>query len=277
MDELTEYLMSSSEDGFWEHIQVEARRDTEREPLLASFLYASVLRHPDLESALSVILANKLQTSDLPAIVMRDLIEESLAGDESIRASIRADLLAARTRDPAARGYAQPFLYYKGFHALQAYRVAHWFWEQGRVALAAHVQNRISEAFGVDVHPAARIGSGVLIDHGTSVVIGETAIVEDNVSLLHEVTLGGTGKETGDRHPKVRRGVLIGAGAKILGNIEIGTGAKVGAGSVVLRDVPPHTTVAGIPARVVGRCTVAEPALEMDATFPFAVEGGGGI
>ena len=277
MDELTEYLMNSAEDGFWDQIQSEARREAEREPVLVSFLFASVLRHRKLEDALGVILANKLQTPDLPAILLRDLINEALAEDVSIRASIRADLLAARTRDPAARGYAQPFLYYKGFHALQAYRVAHWLWEQGRHALAAHFQNRISEAFGVDVHPAARIGSGILIDHGTSVVIGETAVVEDNVSLLHEVTLGGTGKETGDRHPKVRRGVLIGAGAKILGNIEIGIGAKVGAGSVVLRDVPPHTTVAGIPARVVGRCTVAEPALEMDATFPFAVEGGGGI
>jgi serine O-acetyltransferase len=275
MDELTEHLMNSAEDGFWDQVQSEARRETEREPMLASFLFASVLRHRKLEDALGVILANKLQTPDLPAILLRDLITEALAEDVSIGASIRADLLAARTRDPAARGYAQPFLYYKGFHALQAYRVAHWLWGKGRHALAAHLQNRISEAFGVDVHPAARIGSGLLIDHGTSVVIGETAVVEDHVSLLHEVTLGGTGKETGDRHPKVRRGVLIGAGAKILGNIEIGRGAKVGAGSVVLRDVPPHTTVAGIPARVVGRCTVAEPALEMDSTFPFVVEGGG--
>jgi serine O-acetyltransferase len=171
----------------------------------------------------------------------------------------------------------QPFLYYKGFHALQAYRIAHWLSIHKRHMLAAHLQNRISEALGVDVHPAAQIGSGVLIDHGTSVVIGETAVVEDNVSLLHEVTLGGTGKESGNRHPKVRRGVLIGAGAKILGNIEIGMGAKVAAGSVVLRDVPPHTTVAGIPARIVGRCDVAEPALEMDSTFPYAVDDGAGI
>jgi serine O-acetyltransferase len=277
MDELTEHLMSTAEDGFWDQIQSEVRREAEREPVLVSFLFASVLRHRKLEDALGVILANKLQTQDVPAILLRDLINEALAEDVSIRASIRADLLAARTRDPAAQSYAQPFLYYKGFHALQAYRVANWLWQHGRHTLAAHLQNRISEAFGVDVHPAARIGSGVLIDHGTSVVIGETAVVEDNVSLLHEVTLGGTGKETGDRHPKVRRGVLIGAGAKILGNIEIGRGAKVGAGSVVLRDVPPHTTVAGIPARVVGRCTVAEPALEMDSTFPFILEGGGGI
>lgn len=277
MDELTEHLMSTAEDGFWDQIRSEVRRETEREPILVSFLFASVLRHQRLEDALGVILANKLQTHDVPAILLRDLINEALAGDMSIRASIRADLLAARTRDPAALSYAQPFLYYKGFHALQAYRVAHWLWKRGRYTLAAHLQNRISEAFGVDVHPAAQIGSGILIDHGTSVVIGETAVVDDNVSLLHEVTLGGTGKETGDRHPKIRRGVLIGAGAKILGNIEVGTGAKVGAGSVVLRDVPPHTTVAGIPARVVGRCTVAEPALEMDSTFPFVIEGGGGI
>ena len=249
----------------------------EREPVLVSFLFASVLRHDKLEDGLGVVLANKLQTPDLPTILLHDLINEALADDVSIRAAIRADLLAARTRDPAARGYAQPFLYYKGFHALQTYRVAHWLWRRGRQALAVHLQNRISEAFGVDVHPAARIGSGIIIDHGTSVVIGETAVVEDNVSLLHEVTLGGTGKETGDRHPKVRRGVLIGAGAKILGNIEVGMGAKVGAGSVVLRDVPPHTTVAGIPARVVGRCTVAEPALEMDSSFPYVVEDGAGI
>lgn len=277
MDELTEYLTRSADDGFWEQIHAEARRDADHEPVLVSFLFASVLGHKTLEDGLSVILANKLHTADLPAILLRDLIHAAFADDASIRASVRADLLAARTRDPAARGYAQPFLYFKGFHALQAYRVAHWLYGQERFGLAAHLQNRISEAFGVDVHPAAQIGSGVLIDHGTSVVIGETAVVEDNVSLLHEVTLGGTGKESGDRHPKVRRGVLIGAGAKILGNIEIGLGAKVAAGSVVLKDVPPHTTVAGIPARVVGRCTVAEPALEMDSTFPYTVEGGAGI
>jgi serine O-acetyltransferase len=277
MDELTEYLAISGDDGFWDQIQAEARGVAEHEPMLASFLFASVLRHRSLENALGVILANKLQTQDLSALLFCDLLSEAMTAEPSIRAAIRADLLAARTRDPAADGFAQPFLYYKGFHALQAYRVAHWLWGQKRRALAAHLQNRISEAFGVDVHPAARIGSGVLIDHGTSVVIGETAVVEDNVSLLHEVTLGGTGKESGDRHPKVRSGVLIGAGAKILGNIEIGRGAKVGAGSVVLRDVAPHTTVAGIPARVVGQCTVAEPALEMDASFPFTMVEGGGI
>lgn len=277
MDDLTEDLVASGDDPIWRQIQSEAREEAEREPLLVSFLYAAVLRHETLEEGLSVILANKLQTAELPAILLRDLIYDALADDGSIRNSIRADLLAARTRDPAARGYAQPFLYYKGFHSLQTHRVAHALWSRERHALAAHLQNRVSEVFGVDIHPAARIGQGVIIDHATGVVIGETAVVEDHVSLLHEVTLGGTGKERGDRHPKVRRGVLIGAGAKILGNIEVGMGAKVAAGSVVLRDVPPHTTVAGVPARVVGQCTVAEPALDMDATFPFSVDAGAGI
>lgn len=277
MDDLTEDLVASGDDPIWRQIQSEAREEAEREPLLVSFLYAAVLRHATLEEGLSVILANKLQTAELPAILLRDLIYDALADDGSIRNSIRADLLAARTRDPAARGYAQPFLYYKGFHSLQTHRVAHALWSRERHALAAHLQNRVSEVFGVDIHPAARIGQGVIIDHATGVVIGETAVVEDHVSLLHEVTLGGTGKERGDRHPKVRRGVLIGAGAKILGNIEVGMGAKVAAGSVVLRDVPPHTTVAGVPARVVGQCTVAEPALDMDATFPFSVDAGAGI
>ncbi|MFO1094309.1 MAG: serine O-acetyltransferase [Planctomycetaceae bacterium] len=273
MDELTAYLRDSSEDGFWTAIQTEARREADCEPALVSFLFSSVLRHRNLEEALCVILANKLQSADLSAISLRDLNMESFLDDAEIRAAIRADLLAARTRDPAAGGYLVPFLYYKGFHALQAYRVAHWLWNRGRRTLAAHFQNRISEAFSVDVHPAAQIGSGILIDHGTSVVIGETSVVEDHVSILHEVTLGGTGKDSGDRHPKIRRGVLLGAGSKILGNIEVGRGAKVGAGSVVLTHVPPHTTVAGIPARVVARCTVDEPALEMDATFPLAGEG----
>jgi serine O-acetyltransferase len=277
MNELTEDVVDSGDDPIWGQIQSEARQEAEREPLLVSFLYAAVLRHATLEAGLSVILANKLQTAELPAILLRDLIHDALADDPLIRSSIRADLLAARTRDPAARGCAQPFLYYKGFHSLQTHRVAHALWSQERHALAAHLQNRVSEVFGVDIHPAARIGQGVIIDHATGVVIGETAVVEDHVSLLHEVTLGGTGKERGDRHPKVRRGVLIGAGAKILGNIEVGMGAKVAAGSVVLRDVPPHTTVAGVPARVVGQCSVAEPALDMDATFPFAVDAGAGI
>lgn len=274
MDELTDY-MTTGNDRFWKQIKTEAQRECDREPILVRFLFASVIAPPNLEDGLSVILANKLHAHELPADLLRELLDEAFASDALIRASIRADLWAARTRDPAARGYSLPFLYYKGFHALQAHRVAHWLWERERFTLASHLQNRISEAFGVDIHPAARMGSGILIDHGDGVVIGETAVVEDNVSLLHEVTLGGTGKESGDRHPKIRRGALIGAGAKILGNIEVGVGAKVAAGSVVLRNVPAHATVAGVPARIVGRCSVAQPALEMDATFPFPEEGAG--
>jgi serine O-acetyltransferase len=195
---------------------------------------------------------------------IREFMGEAFDASPDVRVAIRADLEAVVKRDPASHGVSEPFLHYKGFHALEAYRVAHWLWQAGRHALACYLQNRISEVFAVDIHPAARIGKGILIDHATSVVIGETAVVDDDVSMLHEVTLGGTGKTTGDRHPKVRHGVLIGAGAKILGNVEIGEGSKVAAGSVVLTDVPPHTTVAGVPATVIGVPDTAEPSLEMD-------------
>jgi serine O-acetyltransferase len=205
-----------------------------------------------------------LASQHLSAISLRDVFDEALGACAAIRDAIRRDLTAVLERDPAARGMAQPFLHFKGFHALQSYRIAHWLWQEGRHPLALYLQSRISEAFAVDIHPAAVIGKGILIDHGTSVVIGETAVVGDDVSLLHEVTLGGTGKESGDRHPKVRSGVLIGAGAKILGNVRIGDGSKIAAGSVVLNEVPPHSTVAGIPARVVGRPKGGEPALQMD-------------
>lgn len=263
-------------DPIWTQIREEVQRDVAGEPILASYLHATILKHEHLEDALSFLLAGKLQTLSLPDMLVRELVDEAFSADPEIGRSIRADLEAIRTRDPASRGYSEPFLHYKGFHSLQSYRVAHWLWGGQRRALAKHLQSRISEVFGVDIHPAARIGRGILIDHGTSVVIGETSVVEDNVSLLHEVTLGGTGKQLGDRHPKVRHGVMIGAGAKVLGNIEIGEGAKIGAGSVVLDDVPPHHTVAGVPAVIVGRTTVDEPALEMDQSFPhFHVDGGG--
>ena len=264
-------------DAIWSQIRLEVQTDVAGEPVLASYLHATVLKHEQLEYALSFLLAGKLQTHSLPDMLVRELIDEAFAAHPEIGLAIRADLEAVRTRDPASRGYSEPFLHYKGFHALQSYRVGHWLWGQGRHALAKHLQSRISEVFGVDIHPAARVGSGILIDHGTSVVIGETSVVEDNVSLLHEVTLGGTGKTLGDRHPKVRHGVMIGAGAKVLGNIEIGAGSKIGAGSVVLDDVPPHHTVAGVPAQIVGRTSVDEPALEMDQSFPHQHADGGGI
>ncbi|MGQ0633287.1 MAG: serine O-acetyltransferase [Planctomycetaceae bacterium] len=263
-------------DPLWTGIRAEAHSEEEREPWLGRLLRETILKKRRLEDALGRQLAHKLASQGLDAMVLETIIEQAFSTPEIGRA-IRADLQAVRDRDPASRGFLTPFLYFKGFQALESYRVANWLWHQGRCLLATHLQNRISEVFGVDIHPAARLGAGILIDHGTSVVIGETAVVEDNVSLLHEVTLGGTGKEIGDRHPKVRRGVLIGAGAKVLGNVEIGEGAKIGAGSVVLDAVPAHRTVAGVPARIVGRPEVEAPALEMDQAFPHTFAEGGGI
>jgi serine O-acetyltransferase len=255
-------------DPLWQSIREEVARDVEREPVLASFLHATVLNHKSLEDALGFLLAGKLECSVLPAMLVRELIADAVEASPGIGQSIRADIRAIRDRDPAAKRFSEPFLYFKGFHALQTHRVAHWLWLEGRHALALFLQNRTSEVFAVDIHPAARIGNGILMDHATGVVVGETAVIEDNVSILHEVTLGGTGKAEGDRHPKVRHGVLIGAGAKILGNVEVGRGAKVGAGSVVLEDVPPHCTVAGVPAKIIGTPDVDEPALEMDHRLP---------
>ncbi len=259
-----ERLSAAALDPLWRAIREEVQDEADREPLLASFLYASVLNHKSLEDALAFLLAGKIESSVLPSMLIRELISDAMDSDPGIGKAVRADLQAVRDRDPAAHHFSRPFLYFKGFHALQTYRVAHWLWRNGREALALYLQSRGSEVFGVDIHPAARIGNGIMIDHATGVVVGETAVIEDNVSMLHGVTLGGTGKETGDRHPKVRKGVLIGAGAEILGNVEIGAGAKVGAGSVVLTDVPPHVTVAGVPAVVVGGTDSEMPSLSMN-------------
>ena len=268
---------SLASEPVWREIRDEVERSVQHEPILASFLHATVLKHSTLEDALSFHLAGKLATSNLPSMTVREVIDEAFADDHGIRDSIRADITAVRERDPASHSFSAPLLYFKGFHALQSYRVANWLWNQERHQLALYLQNRISEVFGVDIHPAARLGKGILIDHGGSVVIGETAVVEDNVSMLHEVTLGGTGKQTGDRHPKVRHGVLIGTGAKVLGNVEIGEGAKIGAGSVVLKDVPAHCTVAGVPAKIIGCPESDEPALEMNHTLPDSHAEGSGI
>ena len=261
-------------DTVWSRLRAEVVKMAESEPMLASYLHATVLNHKTLEDSLSYLLASRLSSAYLSSMSLREVTDEAFSAAPEIRTAIRRDLTAVVERDPAARGMAQPFLHYKGFHALEACRVAHWLWTEGRQPLALYLQNRISEVFAVDIHPAARIGKGILIDHGTGVVIGETAVVGDDVSMLHEVTLGGTGKETGDRHPKVGNGVLIGAGAKILGNVRIGDGAKIGAGSVVLDDVPPHVTVAGVPAKAVGRPRVEAPALAMDQSIDS--ESGGG-
>jgi serine O-acetyltransferase len=265
-------MNNDKNDPVWQDIRKEALEDANREPMLASFLYQIILNHNSLEDALSFQLAGKLESHALTAVTLRDLMDEALQSDPGIGQSAREDIKAVVERDPACRKYSTPLLYFKGFQALQAYRIAHYYWRTGREELALFLQSRISETYTVDIHPAAKIGNGILIDHATSLVIGETAVVEDHVSMLHEVTLGGTGKETGDRHPKVRRGVLIAAGAKILGNVEIGEGAKVGGGAVVLTDVPPHTTVVGVPAHPVCSVDEEEPALLMDHNIRFSQE-----
>jgi serine O-acetyltransferase len=258
-------------DDIWSRIRLEAANDAKREPALASFLHTVILSHERLEDALSFTLAGKLGSDTITPLTLRDLILKAFAGDELIGYAVREDLRAVLSRDPACRGYSTPLLYFKGFHALQSYRVAHYYWRTGRQALALWLQSQISAVFAVDIHPGARIGKGIMFDHATSVVIGETAVVEDDFSMLHEVTLGGTGKVGGDRHPKIGRGVMIGAGAKVLGNVTVGEGARIGAGSVVLEDVPPFTTVAGVPAVVVTYPAAAHPALDDD--LPFVVLG----
>ena len=248
----------------WDKIREEAVIMAAEEPMLASFFHSTILNHDSLRSALSFQLANKLASAVMPAMVLREVIETALAAQPDILDAVAADICAVKDRDPAVRYYSTPLLYLKGFHALQGYRVAHWLWQQGRYSLATFLQNQISVVFSVDVHPAAQIGCGIMFDHATGIIIGETAVVENDVSILQNVTLGGTGKEHGDRHPKIREGVMIGAGAKVLGNIEVGCGAKIGAGSVVLQAVPPHTTVAGVPAREVGYPDCDKPSLDMN-------------
>ena len=256
--------INADNDSIWLSIREETEQTVSKEPLLTSFLHSTILNHQSLECALSFHLAHKLDSPTASALLLREVFEQALKTDMNIGKAIRCDLRAVMERDSACHTYSIPFLYFKGFHALQAYRVGHWLWQQGREELALFLQNAVSTQFGVDIHPAANIGHGVLIDHGTGVVIGETAVVGNNVSILQSVTLGGTGKEEGDRHPKIGDGVLISAGAKILGNIQIGTGAKIGAGSVVLQDVPAHTTVVGVPAKEIGHPTTDQPALEMN-------------
>ena len=257
-------------DPVWSGMRTEALKVTVDEPAMAAMLHSAVLVHDSLEAALGARLAGKLASSDLSAQHLRPLFDEVLVADAGIAASLRADIAAVQDRDPASHSLLKPLLFLKGFQALATHRIAHWLWLHGRQTLALHLQSRSSEVFGVDIHPAARFGRGIFIDHATGVVVGETAVVDDDVSMLQGVTLGGTGKETGDRHPKIRRGVLISAGAKVLGNIEIGAYAKIGAGSVVLQAVPAGCTAAGVPARLVGRCGSENPAREMDHSLPPA-------
>lgn len=263
-------------DPVWEAVRAEALAQTERELDLRPLLQQFIMDQNSLEQSLGAILAAKLGSFHLTEHRFQALYLSAIQDHPEIARTIRIDLQAVRDRDPAAGGFLTPLLFFKGFQGLQAYRLSHWLWQRDQRLLAIYFQNRISEVFGMDIHPAARIGTGILIDHGTGVVIGETAVVENNVSILHEVTLGGTGKETGDRHHKVRQGVLIGAGARILGNIEIGEGAKVGAGSVVLDPVPRYSTVAGVPSRIVSRYGNKMAAMEMDQQFPHHLHSDGG-
>lgn len=249
--------------SLWALMREEAANKCVEEPILGSYFHATVLNHRSFGAALSFRLASKLENPMLPTMLIRDVISEALDDDPEILRAAALDVVAAFTRDPACPDLSTPFLFFKGFHALQAHRIAHWLWQKQRRSLAQLFQNQISASLGVDIHPAARVGSGLMLDHATGIVIGETAVIEDDVSILHSVTLGGTGKESGDRHPKIRRGVLLAAGCKVIGNIEVGAGAKVGAGSVVLEDVPAGVTVAGVPAKVVGRSD-GLPAHDMD-------------
>ena len=250
--------------GLWKCVKDDAAVVAAAEPQLRSLLEDVVIAQPCLGAALGVRLARKLAREDMTREELAPLLAGIFQGEDHLVASAARDLRAIVERDPACDSPLQPLLFFKGFMAISTYRVSHYLWTHGRKELALYFQSLASEVFAVDIHPAARIGCGILLDHATSFVVGETAIIEDNVSILHEVTLGGSGKQTGDRHPIVRSGVLLGAGAKILGRVEIGEGAKVGAGSVVLMDVAPHTTVAGVPAQVVGVSREDAPALEMD-------------
>jgi serine O-acetyltransferase len=258
-------------DRIWEHLRLEAQAIADKEPILRFLAEDRILARTDFADALASVLSRRLADDATPADALHGLFSTFLH-DRSIARANRRDLSAVMERDPAAnRTLITPFLHFKGFQSIQAHRIAHKLWDSNRRELALYLQGRVATVYGVDFHPAARIGEGILIDHATGVVVGETAVIGNDVSMLHGVTLGGTGKATGDRHPKVGNGVLLGAGAKILGNIRIGDGSKVGAGSVVLSDVPPHVTVVGVPARIVGRPHGDNPALDMDQS----VESGG--
>ncbi len=248
----------------WQEIRREGAELVRSEPLLASFYHTALLNHTSLQSALAFLLANQLGNSDVQPMLLQQVCVEAYAAEPRIIDAATADSLAHYDRDPACKYYSMPLLHFKGFHALQAYRVAHWLWQQQRRSLALFLQNRIADAFDIDIHPAATIGSGLMLDHGTGVVIGETAILGDDISMLHSVTLGGCGTGAARRHPHVGDGVLIASGAKLLGPITIGRGAKIAAGSVVLDDVPDFSTAAGVPARIVGVPHKHAPAHDMD-------------
>ncbi|KAL3798930.1 hypothetical protein ACHAW5_001657 [Stephanodiscus triporus] len=262
------YSLDSSQpiDLVWDLMREEAQIEAAREPLLVSFLYSTILNHPTLESALSFHLANRLSSPTMLSTQIMSLIQEALDASADFRKNLRADILAVRDRDPACNCLPDVFLYFKGFHALQTYRVAHYLWKSGRRVLAHYLQSQVSQHFQIDIHPNATLGSGIMLDHGTGIVIGETAHLGHNCSVLHHVTLGGSGKKGNDRHPKVGNGVLLGAGASVLGNIKIGDGCQVGAGTLVIEDLPPGSVAVGVPAKIIGRFVdiTAQPSIGMN-------------
>jgi serine O-acetyltransferase len=255
-------------DPIWRAIRDEAMEAVERDPLLAAFLYATILNQESLEDAVIHRIAQRLDHQDIGADLIQHTFKAMMRDEPEWSSTVRVDIQAYYDRDPACDRFIMPVLYFKGFHAIQTHRLAHWLWKQGRKDFALYLQSRSSVVFQTDINPASKMGKGIFIDHATGLVVGETAVIEDNVSILHGVTLGGTGKAGGDRHPKIRYGVLIGAGAKILGNIEVGHCAKIAAGSVVLSPVPNNKTVAGVPARVVGETGCDQPARQMDQLLP---------
>ncbi|CAN5306285.1 serine O-acetyltransferase [soil metagenome] len=253
-------------DPVWFEIRREAEEIVAAEPAMASFVHATVLNHDRFEDAVVHRVAQRLDSNVLSADVIRRAFADAIEANQQLGEAMRSDIAAVYDRDPACERHIEPLLYFKGFHAIQVHRLAHWLWENRRRDFALYLQSRASVVFQTDIHPAVPMGRGIFLDHATGLVVGKTAVIGNNVSILQDVTLGGTGKESGDRHPKVRDGVLIGAGAKILGNIEVGAGSKVAAGSVVLHPVPPHSTVAGVPAKLIGR-TEPEPSRLMDQLF----------
>ncbi len=251
-------------DPVWSRVREEAEEIVRREPELATLIYSSVLHHANLESAVVFRIAERLDHAALPADLIRQAFHDALRDDPDIGNAFRVDIVAVYDRDPATRRFIDPLLYFKGFHAIQTHRLAHWLWGKGRKDLAYYLQSRSSAAFQCDIHPNARVGRGIFLDNATGFVVGETAAIGDDVSILHGVTLGGTGKENEDRHPKIGNGVMLGAGAKVLGNITVGHCSRIAAGSVVLKDVPNNVTVAGVPGKVVGTAGCAEPSRTMD-------------
>ena len=251
-------------DPVWTRIRTEAEDIVRREPELASFIYENILHHDALETAVAHRVSQRLEHPDVSSDLIRQAFSDAIEDQPSLGEDFRADIVATIDRDPAASRLIEPVLYFKGFHAIQTHRLAHWLLKKGRKDFALYLQSRSSAAFQCDINPAAKIGRGIFLDHATGLVVGETAAIDDNVSILHGVRLGGTGKENEDRHPKIRQGVMIGAGAKILGNIEIGHCARIAAGSVVIKPVPNNVTVAGVPAKVVGEAGCPEPSRTMD-------------